>query len=119
MEDKDKKNFLKSPPNKSDTFRKYWRIFIPQIVERKKFFKGHRELVIILCDLYTEYHKLTSFIEENGYSKVTVGRYGEQIKKWPEVEQHNFVIKEIRAIMKDLELKLSSENQPKDNGEKW
>jgi phage terminase small subunit len=117
MEEEEKKKFIISPQGKSNTFRKYWRMFIPQITDRKNTFNGHREQVIILCNLYEEYHILSKFIKENGYSQIISGRYGEQIKKWPEVEQRNFVIKEIRVIMKTMGLEISTDIKPSDTNE--
>jgi len=92
----------KIPTGKGKVFKKQWNKLIKIITSKEDFHDNLVDQLSILCDLYQEYHDLSLFIKENGYSIITEGRYGSQIKKLPEVEQKNKVLAEIRMYSKML-----------------
>ena len=100
-----KKNF-RAPKGKEKEFKKYWDLFLPQVTDRDNFHTSHLQQLEILCDLYVDYHILTNFVRENGYSFVTEGRYGETSRPHVEVQVRQKVVSEIRAYSKLLGLLL-------------
>ena len=97
-----KKNFC--APNTDPEFIKYWDLFLPQIVDRSNFHESHLQQLALLCGLYVDYHELTVFIKENGYSYMTSGRYGDTSRAYAEVGVRQKIASEIRAYSKMLGL---------------
>jgi len=89
-------------PKKGKIFKKHWDIFLDSITERENFHKSHLKQLEILCQLYVDYHKLTKFVEENGFSFITVGRYGSTSRPHVETQLMTKVLAEIRAYSKLL-----------------
>ena len=105
-------------PSKDTEFRKYWKKMLPKVVERDNFHESHLEQLSILCDLYTEYHNLSVFIKENGYTYESDGRYGETYKEFPQVKIQQKCISEIRQYSKILGLLLTKDNTGPEDPEK-
>ena len=91
-------------PKKDPIFRKHWNQLLPKIVERDNFHEGYLKQLEILCQLYVDYSNLTKFVEENGYSFKTDGRYGETSRPHVETQLMTKVLAEIRAYSKLLGL---------------
>lgn len=109
------KNF-RAPQRKGKDFKKYWNLFLPQVVERDNFHISHLQQLEILCDLYSDYHTLTEFVRDNGYSFTTDGRYGETSRPHVEVQIRQKIVSEIRAYSKMLGLLLDKGTQLLDEG---
>lgn len=109
------KNF---PAPKDDvSFQKYWNKFLPKVTSRENFHESHLDQLEILCDLYIDYHNLTQFIKENGYSYMSDGRYGESYREYREVTIRQKVVSEIRAYSKLLGLVLEKDKDTGDRNE--
>jgi hypothetical protein len=109
-------------PKEEPVFKKYWNIFLPEVMERPNFKEVHLHQLEILCDLYVEYHKLQSIIEFDGYTYVSVGRNGEQQRITPEVNQLNRCRGEIRNYCKMLGIALvkdSGESTKEEDKDEW
>lgn len=108
------------PQGKSSVFEKQWKKLIKIISSRSDFHDNLLDQLEILCDLYQEYHELSLDIKENGYSIVTEGRYGTQVKKRIEVEQKNKALSEIRMYSKMLGIvSVGGEIQNNNYEEEW
>lgn len=103
------KNF--PAPKEELIFRKYWDRYLPKIVSRDNFHEAHLDQLEVLCDLYIEYHNLTQFIKENGYTYDSDGRYGENKREHVEVKVRQKVVAEMRQYSKQLGLVLEKDNQ--------
>lgn len=106
-------------PKDSEEFKKYWRIFLPHVVERDNFHTGHLQQLEILCDLYVDYNTLTQFVKENGYSFMTGGRYGDTSRPHTEVQVRQRVVAEIRAYSKMLGILLNKGIPTSDDPDEW
>ena len=104
----DQKKF--GAPIECPEFRKYWDLFLPKVIERENFHESHLRQLEILCNLYLDYNKLKIFIDENGYSFITVGRYGETSREHVEAKMMTKVLAEIRAYSKLLGLVLAKDS---------
>ena len=90
------------PLGKGKIFKQQWKKLIEIVSSKENLHDNLFDQLSILCDLYQEYHDLSEYIKENGYSYETVSRNGSQIKKYPEVEQRNKTLSEIRMYSKML-----------------
>jgi len=108
-----------SAPKKEKDFKKYWNIFLPQVVERDNFHIGHLQQLEILCDLYVDYNKLTKFVKINGYSFETEGRYGTTSRPHTEVQVRQKVVGELRAYSKMLGLLLNKGLPTEEETDEW
>jgi len=106
-------------PKKDPVFKRYWKIFLPKVVERDNFHESHLQQLEILCDLYIDYHNLTQFVKDNGYSFMTSGRYGETSREHIEVKVRAKVISEIRAYTKLLGLVLDKSEMLPEEEDEW
>lgn len=104
-------------PKSSPDFKKYWDKYLPKVVSRENFHNSHLDQLEVLCDLYIEYHELTNFIKENGYTYESDGRYGESHREWPQVKIRQKVTSELRMYSKQLGLVLEKD-QDKNEKEK-
>lgn len=109
-----KKN-IRAPQGKEKEFKKYWDLFLPQVKDRDNFHTSHLQQLEILCDLYVDYHNLTKFVREKGYSFMCDGRYGQTSRPFVEVQTRQKVIGEIRAYSKMLGLLLEKSGTIPDN----
>lgn len=110
------------PPKSGEVFKKYWGIFLPEVMERPNFKPVHLHQLEILCDLYVEYHKLQDIIDLDGYTYVSVGRNGEQQRITPEVQQLNRCRGEIRNYCKMLGIALvkdTGESMKEEDQDEW
>lgn len=100
---KDKKNY-RSPFSRKEkkVAYKYWKLFLDDIVNRKKFHEGMLKNLEILCRLYQEYEDLQAIIDKDGFTFSSDGRYGKQVRSHPCISQRNKVLAEIRAYSKSL-----------------
>ena len=108
-----------APEGKNKDFIRYWDIFLPQVTERDNFHISHLQQLEILCDLYVDYHALTNYVRENGYSFKSDGRYGENYRPHVEVQVRQKVVAEIRAYSKLLGLILDKGIQPEPDAPEW
>lgn len=99
-----------SPRSSDAEFTRYWDLYVEDVVARKNYKKGHLQQLIILCQLYTEFDKLTEIIKEKGYSYSVTSRNGEQEKVTIEVTIRDKVMMEIRMYSKILGLILQADN---------
>ncbi len=108
-------------PKDDPEFKKYWDRYLPKVISRENFHEAHLDQLEILCDLYIDYHELTLFIKENGYSYKTDGRYGESSREYVEVSTRKSVLAEIRQYSKLLGLVLEKDQdkKEKDVGSEW
>jgi phage terminase small subunit len=107
-------------PKTEPVFKKYWNLFLPQVIERKNFKDSHLEQLHVLCDLFVDYHRLTEFINENGYSFLTDGRYGQTSRPHVETQVRMNTVKELRAYLKSMGLILDPTDMPDDDeGKEW
>lgn len=108
-------------PSADIQFKKYWKKFLPKVMERDNFHESHLEQLNILCNLYSEYHKLNEFILTNGYSYESDGRYGESRREYPEVKIFQKVTAEIRHYSKILGLILNKDSATKEreDADEW
>ena len=110
-------------PNPHPTFTKVWNMWVDEIVKRDNFKPGHLHQLEIFCDLHVEYEQLKASLELTGMSYESDGRNGPQVKLYPEVQQKNRVMTEIRNYAKMLGLVLvkdtdfSNDNQQEDSWE--
>lgn len=112
----DIKNF---PAPKSDPgFVKYWDKYLPKVIGRENFHEAHLDQLEILCDSYIEYHNLTEFIKENGYSYSSDGRYGESHREYREVVIRKNMKDDIRHYSKLLGLVLEKDQDKNDKDKK-
>lgn len=111
---------LKYPPPKINAvFRKMWRELLPSIVSRENFSTALLHNLEVLCDLYAEYDELKKFIRINGYTYQAFGRQGKQLKPYPQVNQMNRVLGEIRSYSKMLGLVLDRDRGAPKTDEGW
>ena len=61
----------------------------------------------ILCKLHQDVVELDAFIAANGYTFTSYGRYGEQTRPYPQVNQLNRVRGDIKTYTKLLGLALA------------
>jgi phage terminase small subunit len=108
-------------PSDNPVFKKYWQIFLPEIMARPNFKEVHLHQLELLCDLYLEYYNLKAIIELDGYTYVSEGRNGTQVKISPEVQQMNKCRAEIRNYSRMLGIALMKDNEPTvtDEEEEW
>jgi hypothetical protein len=72
----------------------------------------------MLCGMHKEYKKLMDVIEVTGHTYMSEsGRYGQVLKKYPEVEQINIIRNQILAYTKMLGLMLVKDISPSDSKE--
>lgn len=84
-----------------------WNEFIPNVCARENFKVAHLSQLVILCDLFVEYDKLTALIRTEGMTYWSEGgRNGSQLKTRPEVIQINRTRSEIRSYCKQMGLLL-------------
>lgn len=98
---------LKKCPKTGVKFKKYWKIFIDDVISRDNFCKGHLLKLEILCDLLIQYEEISKEVKETGYTYQTEGRYGYQIKPNPAVATQQKIVAEIRNYFKALGLILN------------
>ena len=110
---------FRSPKGKGEIFSKNWNKLIQKVTNRENFHTGHLDHLEILCDLYQEYHDLSQIIKQEGFTFNSSGRYGDQCRIRPEVNQKNKVLQEIRHYSKILGLNISDEEKPEDVGNEW
>lgn len=113
------KNF--PAPKEDHTFEKYWNRYLPKVTGRENFHVAHLDQLEVLCDLYIEYHNLTQFIKDKGYTYESDGRYGESHKIYEEVKIRQKVVAELRQYSKQLGLVLEKDNDKKemDESNEW
>lgn len=109
------KNF--PAPKKDTEFKKYWKKFLPKVVERDNFHISHLEQLAILCDLYLEYHDLSLFLKDHGYSYESDGRYGLKMVEYPEVKIRQKIVSEIRQYCRVLGLLLNKDQMKNGEGD--
>jgi len=111
--------YLKSP-KKDKKFKFYWDLFIPDVIERDNFKKGHLEQLYILCQLYVEFHNLSKIIEVEGYTYISETRNGTQQKISGNVLVRDKITSEIRQYSKLLKLVLEKDKPHNpDQGGEW
>lgn len=108
-----------SPKKANKIFTEYWKLYISKIIVKKNYDKHHLELLEILCDLHVDYKTHRKFLDKHGTSFTSEGRYGRQTKKYPEVDQMNNILKEIRYYIKALGLEISEEEKIEDKKGEW
>lgn len=106
-------------PCQGAVFKKYWTLFIDSVINRENYQKHHLQQLIILCQLYEDYHDLTKLIREEGRTFESSGRYGTQIRTRPEVTQRDKILGEIRHYSKILNLNLSENDAPEESDNEW
>lgn len=106
-------------PKRNKDFKKYWNLFLPQVVDRPNFHDSYLQQLEVLCDLYVDYHKLTQFINENGYSIISEGRYGVRSAAHVEVAIREKTVSNIRALSKMLGLVLDKGVVANNEGGEW
>lgn len=100
----------KYPPSKKNpTFRRVWGQFIDNVSSRENFSEGHLNSLAILCDLFTEYEELSTYLRTHGRSYQSHGRSGLTWKLYPEVGQLKAVQQQINVYMKQLGLVLKKD----------
>jgi len=104
------------PPKKNHIFRKRWKEFIEILATKSNFKTAYLNQLEILCDLYTEYEKLSKFVRTRGHTYEAHGRQGKQIKLYPEVELRKHVMVEIRSVTKQLGLDIKTDDSPGTGG---
>jgi phage terminase small subunit len=107
------------PSGKGPVFKKQWKILVDIIYTKENVHDNLFEQLSILCDLYQEYHDLSKFIKENGYSYESETRNGNQVKKYPEVDQRNKVLSDIRMFSKMLGITAEGKYVPEDDNNEW
>ena len=111
---KEKSQFKSPKTNKA--FKRRWDTLIGEVTGRENFKPGHLYQLEVLCDLYVEYDRLVEYLDENGYSYSQVGgRYGDQEKRRPEVDQLAKCRAEIRNYCRMLGLLLYKDTETKGN----
>lgn len=110
---------MKYPSPSSDPeFKKYWNSYIDAVTSRDNFKEGHLFQLEMLCKMHQEYKKLEEVLEVTGHTYMSEsGRYGQVIKKYPEVDQMNKVRDQIAAYIKMLGLTLAKDTAPSDKPE--
>ena len=109
-------------PSEDPEFKKYWNSYIEAVTSRDNFKEGHLFQLEMLCKMHQEYKKLEQVLEVTGHTYMSEsGRYGQVIKKYPEVDQMNKVRDQIAAYIKMLGLTLTKDTAPSDKteGEEW
>lgn len=105
-------------PVKSPEFKKYWDLFVENVTSRENYQSGHLEQLRILCQLYTEFDKLTEDIIENGHTYETNSeRYGSQRKVSPSCTLRDKILMEIRQYSKMLGVILAPDATKNDSEE--
>lgn len=104
------------PPKNDKVFREKWMRFIDSVVSRSNFKEGHLDALEILCDLYCDYERLTTYLRKNGASYKSVTRVGETRKPHPEVAQLDRVKVEIRNYTDKLDLFPKKDHSTKSGG---
>lgn len=75
-------------PSKDPDFKKYWKAYLPNIVNRNSFQEFHLLQLEVLCRAHAEETRLSAIIDVQGHSYMPGdGRNGEQIRPRPEVAQ--------------------------------
>lgn len=113
-----KKKVVKKPKNpfpKDRKFSVYWKRLAPNIETRENFSEMHLKNLEILCRLYVEYDALTCVIQEEGFTYISFGRNGEQIKPRPEVTMREKIYAEIRQYSRLLGIVLAKDNTHNEN----
>ena len=111
-----------SPLAKDTEFTRYWNLYVNDVVQRDNFKVGHLEQLRILCQLYTEFDKLTSIISEKGYTYETETRNGLQVKVYSEVTIRKEIMLELRMYSKMLGLILEPDkvfNEKEESKSEW
>lgn len=94
----------KSPKEDDVEFTRYWNLYVDDVAQRDNFKIGHLEQLRILCQLYTEFDKLTEIISDKGYTYEAETRNGLQTKVYSEVTIRKEVMLELRMYSKMLGL---------------
>ncbi len=97
------------PPKKNLIFRRKWKEFIDNVAGRYNFNIAHLSQLEILCDLYVSYESMTKFLRINGLTYETYGRQGRAVKPFPQVQQMNKTLSEIRNYSRILGLLLKKD----------
>lgn len=105
----DKNEINLKSPKKSPDFKRYWNLYAESIALRENFKTGHLKNLEILCDLLVDYDNLTNFVNENGFSYETSGRYGHQQKMHVEVSIRQKTIGQIKDFCKLLDITLAKD----------
>lgn len=95
-------------PRIESAFKKYWDLFIEDVVGRPNFSEHHLLQLEVLCDLYLEYKRLADVLEITGYTYTSTGQYGTQVKPQPEVQQLNNCRSNIEKYTKLLGISLKA-----------
>ena len=110
----------RAPKGKVKNFTKYWDLFLPKVTKRENFHESHLQQLEILCDLFVEYHTLSQFVKDNGYTYSSDSRYGKSIREHPECKLKDKIVSEIRAYSKMLDLVLAKDTGKQDTGkDEW
>ncbi len=118
--DPEKHPHVKYPaPKPGKIFKQMWRSFLPSIVARGNFTTAHLHNLEILCDLYVEQARLSKFLRVHGYTYTAFGRQGKQVKPYPQVQEKNRVLAEIRSYSKMLGLVLDKDTGQSKQTEEW
>ena len=106
-------------PVKGKEFKKYWVEFVQVVTERDNFNDTHLKNLEVLCNLYVEYDRMTTFLNdfherEGTYSYIAEGRHGTQIKTHPEFTERQKLLSEIRQYSRLLGIILNKDNSTKE-----
>lgn len=98
-------------PKNSARFKKYWDKFVIDVVSRPNFKQGHLFQLEVLCDLYVELEGMVEFIDQVGTTYQSDGRYGRQLKFYPEVKLIGEHRRNIAVYSKNLGIILAKDGQ--------
>lgn len=111
-----------TPPRKDEHFLEYWEVLIEDVRHRENLKPSHLLQLRVLCELYTQYDRIQTVLDENGYTyEVDSPKHGWQIKPRPEVVMVKSVLAEIRAYSGMLGLRLvkDTHNTKEQEKDEW
>lgn len=108
-------------PKKNKIFKHYWETLLPKVIERENFHISHLKQLEVLCDLYIDYHNFSKYLEENGYTYESDGRYGVVRREHPEIKLKQKSVSEIRQLSKALGIVLAKDTSSNrdEEGDEW
>lgn len=101
-------------PDGDRKFRRYWEMFVADVVLRENFKIGHLEQLRVLCKMYVEEEKLSDVVDLEGFTYTVSGRNGDQRKTTPEADLLVRIRTQITVYSKMLGLLLVKDSAPTD-----